>query len=178
MDGPDPAVVAAAAAGDPAAFETLVREMQGPVWRYILHLCGDAALAEDIAQEVFIRVHRRLHTLQSPTKFVSWVLTISRNATYDAGRRQMRRPLSLVGDDAVWPDEAPHDPHLSLEVHDALARLDEPLREAVVLIGMIGLSYEEAAAAIGVPEGTVKSRTFRARRQLMEMLSPGDDDDV
>lgn len=174
MDGPDPAVVAAAAAGDTAAFETLVREMQGPVWRYVLHLCGDAALAEDIAQEVFIRVHRRLHTLQSPAKFVSWVLTISRNATYDAGRRQKRRPLALVGDDDVWSDQGSHDPHLSLEVHDALARLDEALREAVVLIGMIGLSYEEAAEAIGVPEGTVKSRTFRARKQLMEMLDPGD----
>lgn len=176
MDGPDAADVVAAASGDIAAFERLMRTMQGPVWRYVVHLVGDHALAEDISQEVFLRVHRKLHTLEDPERFVPWLLATARNAAFDAGRYRKRRPLELVGDRDVWPAEDVHDPHLSLEVRDALGQLDETLRESVVLVGMIGLTYQEAAEAIGVPEGTVKSRTFRARKLLMEMLRPGGDD--
>jgi RNA polymerase sigma-70 factor (ECF subfamily) len=177
VDGPDAAIVMAAASGDRTAFESLVREMQGPVWRYVVHLVGDHTLAEDICQEVFLRVHRRLHTLRDPTRFVPWLLTTARNAAFDAGRYRKRRPLELVDDQDLWSSQDTHDPHLSLEVWDALARLDDPLREAVVLVGMIGLTYQEAAEAIGVPEGTVKSRTFRARKLLMEILEAGDDDE-
>lgn len=174
MDGPDAADVVAAASGDGAAFERIVREMQGPVWRYLVHLVSDRNLAEDISQEVFLRVHRKLHTLHDPDRFVPWLLATARNAAYDAGRYRKRRPLDLLGD-KEWPAGNTHDPHLGLEVRDALARLEDPLREAVVLVGMIGLTYQEAAEAIGVPEGTVKSRAFRARKLLMEMLEPGDD---
>lgn len=176
MDGPDAADVVAAASGDVAAFERLVRAMQGPVWRYVVHLVGDHSLAEDVSQEVFIRVHRKLHTLRDPERFVPWLLATARNAAFDAGRYRKRRPVELVGDRDLWSPEEAQDPHLSLEVWDALARLDEQLREAVVLVGMIGLTYQEAAEAIGVPEGTVKSRTFRARKLLLDMLGPGDDD--
>lgn len=175
MDSPDAAIVTAAASGDRTAFENLVRHMQGPVWRYVLHLVGDHALAEDISQEVFLRVHRRLHTLQDASRFVPWLLTIARNAAFDAGRYRKRRPLDLVGDRDMWLSQETHDPHLSLEVQDALGRLEDSLRESVVLVGMIGLTYREAAEAMGVPEGTVKSRTFRARKLLMEMLEPGGD---
>lgn len=177
MDSPDAAIVTAAASGDRIAFESLVRQMQGPVWRYVVHLVGDHALAEDISQEVFLRVHRRLHTLQDPSRFVPWLLTIARNAAFDAGRYRKRRPLDLVGDRDLSFTRDDQDPHLGLEVRDALARLEESLRESVVLVGMIGLTYREAAEAIGVPEGTVKSRTFRARKLLMEMLEPGDEHD-
>jgi RNA polymerase sigma-70 factor (ECF subfamily) len=129
-----------------------------------------------VAQEVFLRVHRKLHTLRDPERFVPWLLATARNAAFDAGRHRKRRPVELVGDRDEWTSENAQDPHLSVEVWDALARLDDPLREAVVLVGMIGLTYHEAADAIGVPEGTVKSRAFRARKLLMEMLGPGDDD--
>lgn len=176
MDGPDAADVVAAASGDIAAFERLVRQMQGPVWRYVVHLVGDHSLAEDVSQEVFLRVHRKLHTLRDPERFVPWLLATARNAAFDAGRYRKRRPVELVGDRDVWSSDSAQDPHISLEVWDALARLDDQLRESVVLVGMIGLTYQEAADAIGVPEGTVKSRTFRARKLLVEMLGPGGDD--
>lgn len=175
MDGPDAADVVAAASGDTAAFERLVRLMQGPVWRYLVHLLGDAALAEDVSQEVFLRVYRKLGTLRSPDRFVPWLLALARNAAYDAGRSRKRRPVELVGDRELAAP-APEDPHISIEVNDALDQLDEPMREAIVLVTMIGLTYQEAAEAIGVPEGTVKSRTFRARKLLMETLKPGEDD--
>lgn len=170
MDRPDAADVVAAAAGDIAAFERLVIAIQGRVWRYLVHLVGDRGLAEDLAQEVLIRVHRKLDTLRDPEGFTSWVLVVARNAAYDAGRAKLRRPLTLVADPDADLSRTHGDPHLAVEVRDVLDRLDPDLREAVVLVGMIGLSYREAAETIGVPEGTVKSRVFRARQNLHEML--------
>lgn len=177
MDRPDAADVEAAAAGDDAAFERLVRAMQGQVWRYVVHLIGDAVLAEDISQEVFIRVHRKLGTLRDPERFVPWLLSIARNAAYDAGRSKQRRPLELLGDRDVSTLIPSPDPHLRFEVHDALTRLDANLREALVLVCLVGFTYDEAAEVIGAPAGTVKSRVFRARKRLMVILEPGADDD-
>lgn len=174
MDRAHEADVRAAAGGDGSAFERLVRAEQGRVWRYLVHLTGDAALAEDIAQEAFIRAHRKLRTLRDPQRFVPWLLSIARNAAYDAGRKQQRRPLELLGDRDVSGLRHNPDPHISFEVHDALARLDGDLREAVVIVGVVGYTYREAAVILGVPEGTVKSRVFRARRQLLELLEAGE----
>ncbi len=176
MQKPDVADVVAASSGDVAAYGRLVRAMQGPVWRFVVHLVGDHALAEDVTQEVFLRVHRKLHTLRDPDRFVPWLLTMARNAAYDAARSRRRRPLELVGDEDLQGREDAQDPHVRLEVGQALASLDLDLREAVVLVGVIGLSYGEAAAAIGIPEGTVKSRVFRARQLLMAELKLGDSD--
>jgi RNA polymerase sigma-70 factor (ECF subfamily) len=170
VDQPDVADVVAAASGDPAAFDRLVRTMQGRVWRYIVHIVGDHSLAEDLAQEVFLRMHRKLHTLRDPNRFVSWLLSMARNAAYDAGRSRRRRPLHLLGDD-VLPETAPSsDPHMRFEVFEAIQSLDDELREAVVLVAVTGFSYQEAAGAIGIPEGTVKSRVFRGRKQLIILL--------
>jgi RNA polymerase sigma-70 factor (ECF subfamily) len=173
MDGPDAADVVAAGSGDIPAFERLVRKTQGPVWRYVVHLVGDPGLAEDISQEVFVRIHRKLHTLHDPERFIPWLLATARNAAYDAGRYKKRRPVELVGDRDLGSSEAGGDPHLGVEVRDALDRIDTTLREALVLVAMIGLTYQEAAEITGVPEGTVKSRVFRARKALVEILQPG-----
>lgn len=178
MDGPDAADVVAAASGDVLAFERLVRHMQGPVWRYVVHLVGDPGLAEDVSQDVFLRAHRKLHTLQDPERFVPWLLATARNAAYDAGRYKKRRPVELVGDRDLGSSPDHGDPHLAVEVQDALDRIDETLREALVLVGVIGLTYQEAAELIMIPEGTVKSRVFRARKLLMTMLEAGVDDAV
>lgn len=178
MDRPDPRDVNAAAAGDSAAFERLVRFMQGRVWRYLVHLVGDVALAEDLSQEVFLRVHRKLDTLRDPERFVGWVLVTARNAAYDAGRSRQRRPLQLVGDHDHLLHREREDPHIDVEVQDALDRLHADLREAIVMVGVIGLTYSEAAEALAVPEGTVKSRVFRARKALMGTLSVEAADDA
>ncbi|MCI0677486.1 MAG: RNA polymerase sigma factor [Actinobacteria bacterium] len=172
MDQPEAADVIAAASGDLGAFERLVRQMEGPVFRYIVHLIGDRALAEDVAQEVFLRMYRSLHTLRDADRFVPWLLATARNAAYDAGRRRARDPIELVGDREL-PARA-EDPHLTVEISDALSRLEHDLAEAIVLVGMVGLSYAEAAATIGIPEGTMKSRVFRARKVLMQILEGGD----
>jgi RNA polymerase sigma-70 factor, ECF subfamily len=174
VDRPDVGDVEAAAGGDVAAFERLVRAHHARVWRYLVHLLGDPTQAEDVAQEVFIKVHRRLRTLRDPERFVPWLLSVARNTAYDAGRSRKRRPLVLVDDDTLGRLGGSVDPHLDLEVEDALARLDDDMRESLVLVGMLGFSYQEAAGVVGVPEGTVKSRVFRARRMLMDLLDVGD----
>lgn len=175
MDQPDPADVAAARDGDEAAFERIVRLMHGRVWRYLIHLVHDPHLAQDVAQEVFVRVYRNLDSLRDPERFAGWVFSIARNAAYDHGRARKRRPLELLGDRDVTTAGPSHDPHVSIETADALARLDPDLRQAVLLVGMIGLTYDEAADSLGIPTGTVKSRVFRARRQLLELLELDDD---
>lgn len=176
MDRPDAADVEAAAGGDMAAFERLVRAMQGHVWRYAVHLLGDAALAEDVAQEVFLRVHRKLGTLRDPERFVPWLLAIARNAAFDAGRSRQRRPLELLGDREVPTFQPSPDPHLGFEIHDALTQLDPASREALVLVCLVGFTYDEAAEVLEAPAGTVKSRVYRARKQLMVILAAGEDD--
>ncbi|HZD24531.1 MAG TPA: sigma-70 family RNA polymerase sigma factor [Acidimicrobiia bacterium] len=170
---PTAADIEGAAAGEVDAFARIVRQMQGRVWRYIVLIVRDHALAEDLTQEVFIRVHHRIDTLRDHERFVPWLFTIARNAAYDAGRSRSRRPLTLVGDRDLPETGRVEDPHINTEVHDALDRLDEDLRDALVLVTVIGLTYEEASGLLSVPEGTVKSRVFRARKQMMELLELG-----
>lgn len=176
MDRPDAAEVEAAARGDAAAFERIVRTMQGTVWRYVVHLLGDRTLAEDVTQEIFLRVHRRLGTLRDPERFVPWLLAIARNAAFDAGRSRRRKPMELVGDREIDTPANSPDPHLSLEVHDALSQLEPALLESLVLVSIAGFTYDEAAVALGSPPGTIKSRVFRARKQLMLILDRKTDD--
>lgn len=168
MHEPDPSTIRAAARGDTGAFEELVRAYQAPVWRFLRHLLRDPALAEDVTQETFIRVYRRLHTFGFRSKFSTWVFQVARNAGIDALRARDRRSRLLL---AARPGsgEAP-DPAARLELQDALDRLPPRLREAFLVIEVLGLSYREAGRTLDLPEGTVKSRVFRARRQLVEWL--------
>ncbi|MGH8925435.1 MAG: RNA polymerase sigma factor [Acidimicrobiia bacterium] len=170
MESPDVADVVAAAAGDVSAFERLVHATEGHLWRYLVHILGDRALAEDVRQEIFMRVLHKLPSLRDPDRFVPWLFAMARNAAYDASRARRRRHARLQqAVDEAYQATSP-DPHLELEVADALARLEPELRETLVLVGVMGLSYAEVAATMGVPEGTVKSRVFRARRQLVSSL--------
>lgn len=168
MEEPDPTTIRSAAAGDVAAFEGLVRAYQAPVWRFLRHLLRDPVLAEDVTQETFIRLYRRLHTFRFQSKFSTWVFQVARNAGIDALRSRDRRARLAV--EAIPPRPAT-DPQLRLEVETAVASLSPMLREAFLMIEVLGLSYREAGEALGVPEGTVKSRVFRARERLVAWLS-------
>jgi RNA polymerase sigma-70 factor (ECF subfamily) len=164
VEEPEPALVRAAASGDVVAFERIVRTYQQHVWRFLRRLLADDALAEDVAQETFLRVHRRLGTFAFESKFSTWVFQIARNAGIDELRRRERRsrlasarppaPAATGGTDA------------RAELDAALASLPVDMREALVLIEVLGYRYHEAAALLGVPTGTVKSRVFHARLRL------------
>jgi RNA polymerase sigma-70 factor (ECF subfamily) len=167
VEEPGPGTIRAAAAGDRAAFEALVRAYQAPVWRFLTHLLGDRALAEDVTQETFLRVHRKLSTFRAGSTFSTWVFQIARNAGIDAVRTRGRQ-LRLV---AAIPRPRPGgDPHPRTELAAALADLSPLLREALLVVEVLGLTYREAGAVLGVPEGTVKSRVFLARERLTAWL--------
>jgi RNA polymerase sigma-70 factor (ECF subfamily) len=169
VEEPQPRTIRAAAAGDHDAFAELVVAYQAPVWRFLRRMLGDAALAEDVAQEAFLRAYQRLDTFTFRCRFSTWLFQVAHNAAIDALRAQTRRDrLTRVAP----PPSPPSDPHARAEIDDALARLSPKLRSAVVVVEVLGLSYQEAGEVLGVPEGTVKSRVFQARERLAATLAP------
>lgn len=169
VEDPDPAVVRAARNGDLGAFEHLVRTYQAPVWRFLRHLLGDAELAEDVTQETFVRVHRRLSSFDGRSRFTTWLFQVARNAGIDALRLRSRRERLEL---AAPPDVA--SPELRHELDAALAALDRDLREAILVVEVLGLSYVDGAALLGVPAGTLKSRVHRARERLVRWMQAGE----
>ena len=157
-------------AGDVAAFERLVRLYEADVWRFLTRFLADRSLAEDVAQETFLRAYLRLGTFRFECKFSTWVLQIARNAGLDAVRARGRRARLHA---AAPPTGAGRDPATAAEVEAALASLGPRFREALLLVEVLGLSYREVAEVTGVPEGTVKSRVFKARARLAVWMEAG-----
>ena len=173
MEEPDPVLVRAAASGDLAAFDALVRLYQQPVWRFLCHLVRDPALAEDLSQETFLRAYRKLDGFAHQSRFSTWLFQIARNAGIDALRRRERdtRLLSVV----PIPGDRPS-PVGGAELDAGIAALSPKLREAVLVVEVLGYRYREAAVILGVPEGTVKSRVHAAREQLVAWFDAGTDE--
>jgi RNA polymerase sigma-70 factor (ECF subfamily) len=170
VEEPEPAVLRAAMGGDLEAFERLVRMYQPLVWRFLRHLLRDEVLAEDVTQETFIHLFRRLPSFNFRCKFSSWVFRVARNAGIDAIRsreRHDRLARAVPAPPSVLP------PETRAEVQAAVESLTTKLREALLLIEVFGLSYREASGVLHVPEGTVKSRVFQARRRLAVWRSEG-----
>lgn len=165
MREPEPAVVRAAATGDLGAFEGLVRDHQVDVWRFLRRLLGDAALAEDVTQETFMRVFRRLPSFTFGAKFTTWMFQIARNAGIDELRKRERRSRLVAAVASSTRATAPA-AESRIEIQSALDSLPTDLRTALLLVEVLGLRYREAAVALEIPEGTVKSRVFHARQRL------------
>ena len=165
----DPHIIRTAAAGDHRAFEVLVRTYQEPVVRFLAHLLSDRALADDIAQETFLRCYQKLDGYSYEGRFSTWLLRVAHNAGVDAIRGRTRR-------ERLGPHggSAPTDPVLRAELVAALATLPVRLREPLLLVEVTGLRYREAAEVLGVPEGTVKSRVAHARSRLAAWFRAGE----
>lgn len=168
VNEPDPATIRAAAKGDTAAFSELVRLYQEPVWRFLTRYTGDPHLAEDIAQDTFVKLHRRIGSYKFRSKFSTWVFSIARNTAIDSHRSTVRQER--------LPDVAPRpaplgEPGLRVELDEAIASLSPKLRESLLLVEVLGLRYREVADVLDLPIGTVKSRVFHARSELTTFLS-------
>jgi RNA polymerase sigma-70 factor (ECF subfamily) len=173
VNEPDPAVIRAAQDGDRDAYAELVRSHYEPVHRYLARLLGDHALAEDVAQETFVRCYRALHRYQFEGRFTTWLIRVAHNAGIDAIRARTRHArLTLEAPRAPQPSE----PSTSVELDAALAALPPKLRDALLLVEVVGLRYREAALALSVPAGTVKSRVARAREQLLAWYGAHDEE--
>lgn len=171
----DTALALAARDGDREAFTQLVRRHQARVRALAHGLLADRALAEDVAQEVFLRAWRGLRGFRGDAGFSTWLYTIARRTALEHARRPALQAVSL---DQAPPlaDRRGADPMLRGDLERALQALDPDQREAFLLVGVLGLSYQEAGDMAGCPPGTVASRLFRARARLAAALHLAEED--
>jgi RNA polymerase sigma-70 factor, ECF subfamily len=145
------------------------------LYRAAYGLCGSRQDAEDLVQDTFERVLRRPRFLRRDEDLV-YLLKVLRN-TWISSRRGRRQVDSTPAGEDIEQVEAPNDPIAqSIEgaaVYQALQELTQPLREALVAVDILGLSYREAAQALGTAEGTIMSRLHRGRGQIAKRLEPG-----
>jgi len=161
----------------PPSWDEIVRTHSAQVYRLAYRLTGDRYDAEDLTQEVFLRVFRSLQTY-TPGTFEGWLHRITTNLFLDQARRRGRirfEGLEFGAHERIvgWersPAEAYEDRHLNSEVQAALDELPPEFRVAVVLCDIEGLSYEEIAATLGIKLGTVRSRVHRGRHRLRAVL--------
>jgi RNA polymerase sigma-70 factor (ECF subfamily) len=175
--GDDASLVDRLQRGDPRAFEDLVIAYQHRVFSVALRMLGNRAEAEDLAQEVFVRVHRAIGEFRGEAKLSTWLYAIASRLCLNrltSGERRLARQgeetlIRLASSDVGPADEAERS-ELESALHRAIAELGEDRRIVVVLRDLEGLSYEEIAAALELELGTVRSRLHRARMDLREKL--------
>jgi RNA polymerase sigma-70 factor (ECF subfamily) len=161
--------------GDPDAFEALVVSYQSLAFRTAFVIAGDAADAEEAAQDAFVKAHRALRRFRSGEPFRPWLLTIVANEARNRRRTRGRRAaLALRAAEPEAPGEDPEAATLAHERRDRLLTAVEQLRDddrdVLACRYLLELSEEETAAALGIARGTVKSRTSRALARLHEEL--------
>ena len=170
-----------AQSGDPEAFERLMEPLEQLVWRVCWHYTGNREAAEDCGQEAMIRIWRNLANYRGECALESWVYRIAANCCMDWLRKKKRdQSVSMETMVEQGFDPADDAPGTEAQVvakderqrlREAIALLPEDQREALILTQLEKVPYEEAARALGVSEGTVKSRVNRAKARLKEILS-------
>ena len=172
---PDFGVLRKAQRGDERAFSLIVRAYEVPVFNYVLRLVGDRALAEDLTQEVFIRVFQGLPKFSLRSKFTTWLFQVTKNRVLDELRASERRPRALVALDDAPPLEVLDPPAEQVETIEALwvavDGLNTDLKMALLLRDVVGLSYNEIADSLDTTLATVKWRIFKAREEVQLSLA-------
>lgn len=163
---PDAEWVAQAKAGSVAAFEQLYRRHTGRVHGLAARLTLDVRLAEDMTQEVFVRVWQRLESFNGESLFSTWLYRVASNVVLDALRKS--NPLVLVAEDRDVPDSGAG-PAVAWDVERQLLRLPERARLVLLLHDMAGLTHEEIAVQLNIAPGTSKAQLFRARQLYREL---------
>jgi RNA polymerase sigma-70 factor, ECF subfamily len=172
---PDPGVLKKAQRGDERAFSIILRAYEQPVFNYVLRLVnGDRSLAEDLTQEVFLRVFQGLPKFSLRCKFTTWLFQVTKNRVLDELRASERRPRALVALDDIAPLEVLDAPVERLEEIDTLWRavenLNVDLKMALLLRDVVGLSYTEIADSLEITLATVKWRIYKAREEVQIVL--------
>lgn len=186
MDDSD--VVSAFLKGEERAFSEIVQRYQTRLLNFVYRTVGDRERAEDLVQEVFVRVYRHLHRFDRSKKFSTWVYTIASNLAKNELRNRSRNPLVLFQtvqknwededrplqfeDPSSRPDDLYRKRHLREVVEKSVAQLPEHHRDVFILRELEGKSYEEIAEITGCNLGTVKSRLNRARTSFAEIVAP------
>jgi len=172
---PDFGVLRKAQRGDERAFAIIVRSYQIPVYNYVLRMVGDRSLAEDLTQEVFLRVFQGLPRFTSRSKFTTWLFQVTKNRVLDELRATERRPRAVVDLEDIPPLEVVDAPFERIETIDAVWRaveaLSVDLKMALLLRDVVGLSYAEIAESLEVTLSTVKWRIWKAREDVQLALA-------
>jgi len=172
VDESDSALVRRVLRGDKSRFAVLVERYQGVLFNVALRTVGDFDEAQDVTQSAFVKAYRNLHKFDPERRFFSWIYRIALNESIDA--RNARRPHHPVPEDlaASTPNalELITRDERRQELNTAISGLPEHYRRVVELRHRSELTYREIAEALAIPEKTVKSRLFTARRRLAEIL--------
>ena len=172
---PDFGVLRKAQRGDERAFALIVRAYETPVYSYVLRLVGDRALAEDLTQEVFLRIFQGLPKFSLRSRFTTWMFQVTKNRVLDELRSIERRPRSLVPLEDLPPLEVVDAPFERVEAIDALWRavenLNVDLKMALLLRDIVGMSYTEIADSLEVTLATVKWRIYKGREEVQLALA-------
>ena len=161
--------------GERDAFDELIQRWQGPIWQYVRRLSEDDDVAQDIVQDIWLRVLRGIGRLRHPAKLRAWLFGIAHRTWIDT----LRRKYAVVAADINEIDQHEHsDLIVPEELEQELAAMEQELaslptieREALTLFYLRELSLHEIAQALEIPIGTVKSRLYRARRMLRRELN-------
>jgi RNA polymerase sigma-70 factor (ECF subfamily) len=185
----DQDIVALARAGEEPAYRELIRRYERPIFSLLYRMVRDRELAEDLAQETFVKALNAIESYRPEFKFSSWIFKIANNAAIDHLRRRELDTLSLEGSPhAETPDaieatalqigarqESPLDAvearELGGQIEAAIARLRPEYRSCILLRHVEGRAYEEIAEILGLPLGTVKTYIHRARNELRQALA-------
>ena len=171
---PDLGVLRKAQRGDERAFSLILCAYEVPVYNYVLRLVGDRSLAEDLTQEVFLRVYQGLPRFSLRCRFTTWLFQVTKNRVLDELRANERRPRAVVNLDDVPPLEVLDAPFERIEAMDAVWRaveeLNVDLKMALLLRDVVGLSYTEIADSLEITLATVKWRIYKAREEVQLSL--------
>jgi RNA polymerase sigma-70 factor (ECF subfamily) len=173
--------------GDATAFRGLVERFQGRIYAHIYGMIRNREEARDLTQETFVKAYRNIGGFRREASFTTWLYRIASNVTIDHIRKHRRVRVSEFDErfghsdqgDEVWdPDHLRRSPGKDLEraqlytrIMDAMQQLPEDQRQVVLLREIEGFSYREIAETMGIPEGTVMSRLFYARKKLQALLA-------
>ncbi len=167
---------------DQRAFEILVERFKNPLINFVFRFLGDYEACVDIVQDTFVKVYRYKDTYTTVAKFSTWIYTIAGNLAKSEYRRRKRNIFFSINsygedddnfdipDNKMRPDIEAESKFKAQKIQQALLKLKEVYREAVILRDIQGLTYEEIAEILGIEEGTVKSRINRGRAQLQKYL--------
>jgi RNA polymerase sigma-70 factor (ECF subfamily) len=175
LEQPDPDVLRRAQRGDERAFEEILRAYETPIFNYVYRIVGDRSLAEDLTQDVFVRVFQALPRFSLRCKFTTWLFQVTKNRVLDELRAKERRPQGTC-----TIEDAPHlevvdQPIERLETIEhvwlAVRELNPDLKMALLLRDVAGLPYNEIADALEITLATVKWRIFKAREEVQVALA-------
>ena len=175
LEQPDPEVLRRAQRGDERAFAQILRTYETTIFNYVYRIVGDRALAEDLTQEVFVRVFQALPRFSLRCKFTTWLFQVTKNRVLDELRARERRPQSVLAIEEAPRLEVVDPPVERLETIEAVWRavreLNPDLKMALLLRDIAGMPYNEIADSLEITLATVKWRIFKAREEVQAALA-------